>query len=122
MQCKCLKKDGQRCTFKAKENGYCGRHQGCTTPISGKSKTLTIKKKIPSSKKPPTAKSQPLKIYKRFPITKVKEFLVKHQSKVDLETTTLKKFREKAERETGVDLSSKEFKDRFKELVFKIYG
>jgi len=114
MQCKCIKKDGAQCTFKAKDNGYCGRHQKCPTPVPprGAPKTMTIKK----------AKKQPLKVYKRFPVTKVKEFLTKHQTKVDFETTTLKKMREKAERETGVDLSSKEFRARFKELVIKVYG
>lgn len=113
MQCKCIKKDGAQCTFQAKIGDYCGRHQGCTTPAAEPAakpaqKGLKIKKK------------SPLKTFKRFPATKVTEFIKKQKGKLDMEKMTLRKLRTKAEQTLGVDLTTDpNFRARFKELTIQ---
>ncbi len=44
--CKGKKSNGDHCTFKGKENGYCGRHNPDKSSKTSKSKSPEIKKKV----------------------------------------------------------------------------
>ena len=115
MKCMCIKKDGLQCTFNAKGTSkYCGRHQACANDVST-ARGFTIKRK--SAAKPTAVQKSALKTVKRFPVTKVKEYLRVALPKANLDKLTLVQLRRRVEDSLGVDLSTPEFKPRFKQLV-----
>jgi len=109
MQCQCIKKDGMQCTASAKVGKYCGRHQACKSPV----------KSTRTARCARTTKSvTPLKQLKRYPKTKVLAFIENFKKKQGhrLDKITLRKTREKAEKEIGVDFTNNvEFRQRFKQ-------
>ena len=117
----CIKKDGLQCTFNAKGTSkYCGRHQTCAVDVST-TRGFTIKRKSATKSagaaKPTAVQKSALKTVKRFPVTKVKEYLRVALPKANLDKLTLAQLRRRVEDSLGVDLSTPEFKPRFKQLV-----
>lgn len=117
----CIKKDGLQCNFNAKgDSKYCGRHQACVNDVST-ARGFTIKRKSAvkptATHKSATTHKSTLKTVKRFPVTKVKEYLRTSLPKANLDKLTLGQLRGRAEKSLGVDLSTPEFKPRFKQLV-----
>lgn len=112
MQCQCMKKDNTQCSYKAKFGKFCGVHKDCKYVVGGK-------KPVSPKKYKKNAPNSPLKTVKRFPLSAVKLFLESYKNKIDLKITTTKDLRVKAEIYTGIDLSSVEFKKRFRQLTIE---
>lgn len=91
---------------KSSREGYCRK-------ISSKGKN----KKVVNHNK-----STGLKTLSRFPVSKVNNYLNKALPRTDINKISLNQIRARAENSIGVDLSSPEFRSRFKEYVLKYYS